>query len=239
MALSAIELKCTVRTYKSRLFQRFARKEGMSDAVLLDAVARAEKGQIDADLGGGVIKQRISRPGQGRSKGHRTIILFRRGTKAFFVYGFAKSQRANIDDAEKETVQGSREVRPGTGGEATREAGEERRFYGGEKRMSKKYRSDAMAAIHETMEALHDVGAIDKQTMRHFDAACLTPIRSLKPEEIKAIRETEHVSQTVFANYLNVTSSPVSKWERGEKRPSGASLKLLSLVERNGLATVA
>ena len=71
-----------------------------------------------------------------------------------------------------------------------------------------------------------------------FDAACLTPIRPLKPEEIKAIREREHVSQTVFANYLNVTSSLVSKWERGEKRPSGASLKLLSLVEKNGLATV-
>jgi putative transcriptional regulator len=89
------------------------------------------------------------------------------------------------------------------------------------------------------MEALHDVGAVDKQTMRRFDDACLTPIRPLKPEEIKAIRERERVSQTVFANYLNVASSLVSKWERGEKRPSGASLKLLSLVEKNGLATVA
>jgi putative transcriptional regulator len=105
--------------------------------------------------------------------------------------------------------------------------------------MSKKYQSDAMAAIHETMEALRDIGAVDKQTMRHFDTACLTPIRPLKPKEIKAIRVRENVSQTVFANYLNVTCSLVSKWERGEKRPSGASLKLLSLVEKNGLATVA
>ena len=105
--------------------------------------------------------------------------------------------------------------------------------------MNKKYRSDAMAAIHETMEALHQTGAIDKQTMRRFDDACLTPIRPLKPKEIKAIREKEHVSQTVFATYLNVTTSLVSKWERGEKRPSGASLKLLSLVEKNGLAAVA
>ncbi len=105
--------------------------------------------------------------------------------------------------------------------------------------MSKKYRSDVMAAIHETMEALHDVGAINKRTMRHFDEACLTPVRELKPKEIKAIREREHVSQTVFANYLNVTTSLVSKWERGEKKPSGASLKLLSLVEKKGLATVA
>ena len=105
--------------------------------------------------------------------------------------------------------------------------------------MSRKYRSEAMAAIHETMQAIHDVGAIDKQTMRRFDGACLTPIRPLLTEEIKAIREREHVSQTVFANYLNVTSSLVSKWERGEKRPAGASLKLLSLVEKKGLATVA
>ena len=104
---------------------------------------------------------------------------------------------------------------------------------------SKKYRSDAMAAIHETMAALHDVGAVDKQTMRRFDSACLTPIRPLKPKQIKAIREKERVSQSVFANYLNVTSSLVSKWERGEKRPSGASLKLLTLVEKNGLAAVA
>jgi putative transcriptional regulator len=105
--------------------------------------------------------------------------------------------------------------------------------------MGKKYRSDAMAAIHETMAALHDAGAIDKQTMRRFDEACLTPIRLLKPKEIKAIREREQVSQSVFATYLNVTSSLVSKWERGEKRPSGASLKLLSLVNKNGLAAVA
>jgi putative transcriptional regulator len=88
------------------------------------------------------------------------------------------------------------------------------------------------------VEDLHDGGVIDKQMMRRFDDACLTPIEPLKPGEIKAIREKEHVSQTVFANYLNVTSSLVSKWERGEKRPSGASLKLLTLVEKNGLATV-
>jgi putative transcriptional regulator len=105
--------------------------------------------------------------------------------------------------------------------------------------MSKKYRSDAMAAIHEAMEALHKVGAIEKKTMRHFDEACLTRVQPLKPRQIKAIRERERVSQTVFANYLNVTPNLVSKWERGEKRPSGPALKLLSLVEKRGLAAVA
>ena len=92
----------TVRIFESRWFQRFARKEGIEDAALREAVARAEKGQIDADLGGEVIKQRVARPGQGKSKGYRTIILFRRGARAFFVYGFAKSQRANINDGEAE-----------------------------------------------------------------------------------------------------------------------------------------
>jgi len=91
-----------VRIYKSRWFHRFAGKEGIADEVLREAVARAEKGQIDADLGGGVIKQRIARPGQGKSRGYRTIILFRRGTRAFFIYGFSKSQRANISEDEKE-----------------------------------------------------------------------------------------------------------------------------------------
>jgi hypothetical protein len=96
-----IAVRRTVRIFKSRWFQRFARKEGIADEALYEAVVRAEQGQIDADLGGEVIKQRISRPGQGKSKGYRTIILFRRGAKAFFVYGFAKSQRANIDDDEE------------------------------------------------------------------------------------------------------------------------------------------
>ncbi len=105
--------------------------------------------------------------------------------------------------------------------------------------MSKTYKSEAMAAIHETMAALHDAGAMDKQTMRHFNQDCLTPIPPLLPHEIKAIREREQVSQTVFATYLNVTTSLVSKWERGEKKPSGASLKLLSLVAKNGLAALA
>ncbi len=105
--------------------------------------------------------------------------------------------------------------------------------------MSKEYRTDAMAAVHETMQALHDVGAIKKQTMRRFDDACLTPVRPLTPDEIRAIRERENVSQSVFANYLNVTTSLVSKWERGEKRPSGSSLKLLLLVEKRGLVAVA
>jgi putative transcriptional regulator len=103
----------------------------------------------------------------------------------------------------------------------------------------KNYRSDAMASIHETMEALHNVGALEKQTMHQFDEACLTPIQALTPEQIKKIREHERVSQTVFARYLNVSISVVSKWERGEKKPAGAAVKLLSLVQKKGLNAIA
>jgi hypothetical protein len=105
-----------VRIFKSRWFQRFARKEGIADEALRDAVARAENGQIDADLGGEVIKQRIARPGQGRSRGYRTIIFFRRGDKAFFVYGFAKGQRANLaDDEQKQFKEAAKHVLELTG----------------------------------------------------------------------------------------------------------------------------
>lgn len=79
-----------MRIFKNSWFTRFARKEKISDEVLREAVQRAENSQVDADLGGGVIKQRIARPGQGKSKGYRAIILLRRGEEAFFVYGFAK-----------------------------------------------------------------------------------------------------------------------------------------------------
>ena len=85
-----------MRIFKNDWFYRFARRESISDSVLKEAIARAEKGVIDADLGGGVIKQRIARPGQGKSGGYRSIIFFRRGERALFVYGFAKSDWENV-----------------------------------------------------------------------------------------------------------------------------------------------
>ncbi len=105
--------------------------------------------------------------------------------------------------------------------------------------MAKKYRSDAMAAIHETMEALHEVGAVDKQTMRDFDEACLTPVESIPPEAIRALREREHLSQPVFARYLNVSKNLVSDWERGVKRPGGPALRLLAVIKKKGIQAIA
>lgn len=85
-----------MRVFRTRAFTRFARREGLEDGALFEAMQRAGKGLIDADLGGGVIKQRIARKGQGKSGGFRSIVLFRRGGLAFFVYGFAKSGRQNL-----------------------------------------------------------------------------------------------------------------------------------------------
>jgi hypothetical protein len=85
-----------LRVFKNKWFSRFARKEGIEDADLCNAITDAEKGLMDADLGGGVIKQRIARPHEGKSGGFRSIVLFRSGDKAFFVYGFAKRARDNI-----------------------------------------------------------------------------------------------------------------------------------------------
>lgn len=105
--------------------------------------------------------------------------------------------------------------------------------------MTKRYRTEAFAAIHETMEALHEVGAIDKQTMREFDVACLTPVRMLSPDEIKTIRLRERISQPVFARYLNVSKNLISDWERGVKKPGGPALRLLTVIEEKGLKAIA
>jgi hypothetical protein len=89
-----------LRVFKNKEFIRFARKAKISDAALCKAITDAEKGLISADLGGGVIKQRVAREGEGKSGGFRTMVLFRTGTRAFFVYGFAKNERDNIDHHE-------------------------------------------------------------------------------------------------------------------------------------------
>ena len=100
-------------------------------------------------------------------------------------------------------------------------------------------RSGALAAVHETARGLFDAGAIGARTMRAFDEMCLTPVAALTPGEIRAIRLREKTSQAVFARYLNVTTGLVSQWERGARRPRGASLKLLTLVAKKGLQAVA
>jgi hypothetical protein len=91
-----------MRVFKNAWFVRFARKEGISNQSLLAAVTRGESGSIDADLGAGIIKQRIARRGAGKSGGYRSLVIYRKGDRAFFVYGFPKNVQDNIRDDEQE-----------------------------------------------------------------------------------------------------------------------------------------
>ena len=90
-----------MRIYKNKAFSKFARKERIGNDRLCQAIKDANDGKIDADYGGGLIKQRIARPNEGKSGGYRSIILFRRGDRAFFVYGFAKKDQENISNDEE------------------------------------------------------------------------------------------------------------------------------------------
>ena len=104
--------------------------------------------------------------------------------------------------------------------------------------MTKKYKSEALAAFHESMQGLHDIGIVPAKTMRRFDASCLAPIEDMKPEEIVEVRNKAGVSQAVFARYLRVSLGTVSKWERGEKHPSGPAITLLNIIKRKGLESI-
>lgn len=103
---------------------------------------------------------------------------------------------------------------------------------------TRRYRSPALRSLHEAAEDLYAVGAIEKATKRRFDVSCLTPVEALAPEAIKHIREKAHMSQSTFALALNVSTVLISKWERGEVRPSGPSLKLLALADSKGIEAI-
>jgi putative transcriptional regulator len=102
-----------------------------------------------------------------------------------------------------------------------------------------KYKSDAFEAIHSTVAGMYRSGTIDKTTMRQFDESCLSLPPPIEPAQIKQLREANHVSQPVFARYLNTSESTVEKWETGAKRPSGTALKLLAIVQKHGLQILA
>jgi putative transcriptional regulator len=105
--------------------------------------------------------------------------------------------------------------------------------------MGKTYQSAALAALHEVALGLAEAGTMGERRLRGFDALCLTPVEPFSPAEIRALRLRENASQAVFALHLNVTTGLVGQWERGEKQPSGALVKLLTLVARKGLRAVA
>lgn len=100
-------------------------------------------------------------------------------------------------------------------------------------------RKAILNTVHKTARGLRDAGVMDPQTMREFDVLCLPRVKEYTAAQIKRIRESNKASQAVFAAYLNTSVSTVQKWERGEKRPNGPSLKLLSLVDAKGLQALA
>ena len=93
--------------------------------------------------------------------------------------------------------------------------------------------------VHKTAEGLHSAGVMNTKTMREFDVLCLPPVRNLSAAQIKRLRTRNKASQAVFAAYLNTSASTVQKWEQGQKKPNGPSLKLLNLVNDKGLAALA
>ena len=99
-------------------------------------------------------------------------------------------------------------------------------------------KSRILDEMHEAARGLHRAGLISKRRMGEFDALCHLDVREMTPQNIKALREHAHVSQAVFAAVLNTSVSTVQKWEVGDKKPSGPSLKLLNLVERKGLEAI-
>ena len=102
-----------------------------------------------------------------------------------------------------------------------------------------KYKSEALEAVHSAASGMYRAGTIDKATMREFDESCLIAPAPMAPRRIKRIRESQHVSQPVFARYLNTCESTIEKWESGAKKPSGMALNLLDLVEKHGLKVLA
>jgi putative transcriptional regulator len=96
-----------------------------------------------------------------------------------------------------------------------------------------------LKAMHDTAKGLHDAGTLDAMTMREFDALCLPPIKTFTPTQIKRLRSRYKASQAVFAAFLNTSPSTVQKWEQGQKKPNGPSLKLLNLVDTHGLEALA
>jgi putative transcriptional regulator len=101
-------------------------------------------------------------------------------------------------------------------------------------------KSDAILdVVHQTAKGLHDAGVMDVKTMREFDALCIPPVKEMSARQIKRVREKNKASQAVFAAYLNTNISTVQKWEQGQKKPNGISMKLLNIVDEKGLEVLA
>jgi putative transcriptional regulator len=95
-----------------------------------------------------------------------------------------------------------------------------------------------LEVVHESAKDFHEAGLMKETTMRELDALCLTPVKELSATQIKRLRSKNKASQAVFAAFLNTSVSTVQKWESGDKKPNGPSMKLLNLVDKNGITAL-
>ena len=227
------------RVFKTRHFSRWMRKTELTDGALDDAVNEMVRGLIDADLGGGLVKKRLGLAGRGKRGRVRTLVATNKGNRWFFVFGFEKNERANIQDDELEALQEiAAELLVQVDSWTQRWKMERYMRLAMTTKTQTKAKSRIFDAVHETASDFRRLGFIDKRKMAKIDALCLEPVPEYDGEKIRALRDQLKLSQAVLAAVLNISLSTVRKWEIGDKRPSGPSLKLLNLLDRKGLEAV-
>jgi putative transcriptional regulator len=216
------------RIFKTAWFSKAARKARIKDDELREAIQEAMKGQAD-DLGGGVFKKRLNK------NMYRSIILAKGGRYWIYQYLLLKKIGRTLTMVSWRTSESSRRAMLRWTSCKWLNCWPTKIWWRYLMAKKNKFKSDISEAIHSSAAMLHKVGALDKATMRDFDARHLKVASKLEPAQIKRLREANNVSQPVFARYLNTSESTVEKWETGAKRPSGMALKLLTIVQKHGL----
>lgn len=219
------------RIFKTAWFSEAAKQARIADTELCAAIRQVMRGQAD-DLGGGVFKKRLN------DNRHRSIILAKAGRfGSTNTYSPSKTGPTSMMLNWRLFALSPKAIRHSPM-RTSAPCWKMESLWKSAMTTKAKFKTGALEAIHASAQALFEVGAIDKVTMRQFDQACLATPCPLEPAQIKQIRENNQVSQPVFARYLNTSASTVRKWEAGTKRPSGVALKLLAVVEKHGLGVL-
>ncbi len=230
-----------MQVFKTRWFARFVKREEISDKSLWEAIERAERGLIDADLGGGLIKQRVARQGAGRSDGYRVIIACRVMHRAVFLLGFAKNEQENIEPNQLVAARKLAAKWLAADAEQLLRTPSRRTSYRRSTMTKKPNR--VTEALLETAEGMHRVGLLNDEeyreiTIRHLGEKPLPVSRPISAHEIRRIRQRARMSQAAFARHLNLTSGYISQLERGTKTPKGPALALLNVIRWKGFEAI-
>jgi len=227
-----------VRIFKTKGVGRFAWCERIADASLREAIERAEHGIIDADLGGGLIKQRL----EGRSGGFRMIVAYRAAGRAVFLYGFSKNALDNIEDDQLHDLRIIGAAWLAASDEIITQALNDGDLQDSTMTTTKKpdrlSREIAEMAGAQRCLGIMDEATYQKITVRHLGPDALPTAEPITPAEVRAVREQAHLSQAAFARYLNMTVSYVSQLERGVTQAKGPALALLNVIRRKGIGAL-